>query len=125
MIIIDGVTYNIPVLLPMKRKAEFLDKYAERLENGSLVRELIGVFFNYELQFGSTTDAAEYARLWLKLTEPVEFHEVTVPDTDGTNYTFTAYFSGVGDELHHVKDARAFWRNLTVHFIAQLPTRTP
>lgn len=65
----------------------------------------------------------EYARLWDKLTEPVEFHEVTVPDEDG-DYTFTAYFSNVGDELLRKKAEKNYWKNLTVNFIAQKPART-
>lgn len=124
MITIDGTTYDVPVV-SMTRKAEFLDKYAERTEDGAMHRELIGVYFNYQIQFGSTTDTAVYAALWTKLTEPVEFHTVTVPDEDGINYTFTAYFSGVGDTLRRVKNSTAFWKSLTVNFIAQIPARTP
>lgn len=124
MIIIDGVTYNIPVIA-LNRKAEFLDKYAERTEDGVLHRELIGVYFNYQLQLGSTTSVVEYAALWNKLTEPVEFHMVTVPDEDGTDYTFEAYFSSVGDSMRKVKDAQVFWKSLTVNFIAREPARTP
>lgn len=122
MITIDGVTFDIPVIR-MTRKAEFLDKYAERTEDGVLHRELIGVYFNYQLQFGSTNDTAAYAALWLKLTEPEEFHTVIVPDEDG-DYTFTAYFSSVGDEIRRVKDSQAFFKSLTVNFIAKSPART-
>ena len=124
MIIIDGVTYQISVI-SLKRTAEFLDKYAERAEDGVLNRELIGVYFNYRLQFGRLNDTEAYAELWLKLTEPVEFHTVTVPDQDGSPVTFTAYFSNVSDELHKEIDAKTFWKNLTVNFIAKEPTRTP
>jgi hypothetical protein len=119
MIIIDGTTYDIPVL-SITRKADFLDKFAERTEDGVLHRELIGVYFNYQLQFGQTANVSEYAALWNKLTEAEEFHTVTVPDESG-DYTFTAYFSSVGDELRKTKDAVNFWRGLTVHFIAQSP----
>lgn len=79
--------------------------------------------FNYKLQFGPGLDRKEYARLWDKLTEPVEFHEVTVPDEDG-DYTFTAYFSNVGDELLRKKAEKNYWKNLTANFIAQKPART-
>lgn len=75
MIVIDGEQFKIDVL-SVKRSADFLDKYAERLANGHLRRELIGVYFNYKLQFGPGLDRKEYARLWDKLTEPVEFHGV-------------------------------------------------
>ena len=118
---IDGIGYKIDVL-SVKRTADFLDKYAERTENGDLERELIGVYFNYKLQLGPGVDRAEYARLWDKLTEPVEFHEVTVPDEDG-DYTFTAYFSNVADELLRKVAERNYWKNLTVNFIAKKPAR--
>lgn len=121
MVIIDGITYNVPVL-SIKRKADFLDKYANRNEDGDLLRKLIGVYFNYQLQLGSTTDTAEYARLWDKLTEPVEFHMVTVPDESGS-YTFKAYFSNVGDEVRKIQGAKNYWKNLTVNFIAKSPAR--
>lgn len=121
MLYIDGIGYKIDVL-SVKRTADFLDKYAERTENGDLERELIGVYFNYKLQLGHGVDRAEYARLWDKLTEPVEFHEVTVPDEDG-DYTFTAYFSNVADELLRKVAEKNYWKNLTVNFIAKKPAR--
>ena len=122
MLIIDGQTYRIPVL-SLKRKADFLDKYANRTEDGVLHRELIGVYFNYQLQLGSDVDRAEYARLWRKLTEPVEFHTVTVPDEAG-DYTFTAYFSNVGDEVRRIDGQKNYWKGLTVNFTAQAPARS-
>ena len=121
MLYIDGIGYKIDVL-SVKRTADVLDKYAERTENGDLERELIGVYFNYKLQLGPGIDRTEYARLWDKLTEPVEFHEVTVPDEDG-DYTFTAYFSNVADELLRKVAEKNYWKNLTVNFIAKKPAR--
>jgi len=123
-IVIDGTTFDIPVI-GIKRNAEFLDKFAERTEDGILHRELIGVYFNYSLEFGRTHNTTEYAALWEKLTEPEEFHTVTVPDLDATPLTFTAYFAGVADELRKDTTAKTFWKNLRVNFIAKEPTRTP
>ena len=122
MIVIDGGQYDVDAV-SLKRKADFLDKYAERTEDGDLKRELIGVYFNYELKFGPGADPAEYSRLWSKLTEAEEFHQVTVPDCEG-DYTFTAYFAGIADELMLKKAARNFWQNLTVTFTAKAPART-
>jgi hypothetical protein len=121
-IIIDGTTYAVPVL-SIKRTADFLDKYAERTEDGKLQRELIGVYFNYSIAFGRAASATEYAALWNKLTEATEFHTVTVPDESG-DYTFTAYFAGVSDEIRK-NSAENFWKNLVVNFIAQEPAGTP
>lgn len=122
-ITIDSITYDVPIL-SIRMKGDFLDKYAERTEDGVLHRELIGVYFNYEIQFGRTTDTSEYAALWQKLTEPTEFHTVTVPDEDG-DFTFTAYFSNVAAEIVKDKASAKFWKNLTANFIAQSPARTP
>ena len=122
MVVVDGSVYNIGVR-SLKRTADFLDKYAERLENGDLERELIGVYFNYQLELEPGFDRAEYSRFWKKLTEPVEFHTVTVPDEDG-DFTFTAYFSNVADELLLKRAERNYWKNLTVNFIAKSPART-
>lgn len=122
MITIDGESFDVPVV-SINRKADFLDKYAERTEDGVLHRELIGVYFNYQLQFGHTDDTAEYARLWEKLTEPEEYHSVVVPDAEGT-LTFTAYFSNVGDKLRRSRNASHFWKELTVNFIARSPARS-
>lgn len=121
MILIDGERYDIEVE-SINRTADFLDKYAERTESGDLERELIGVYFNYQLKFFSSGSRAEYARLWKKLTEPTEFHTVTVPDEDG-EYTFTAYFANVTDRLLLQKQEKYFWTDLTVNFIAKSPAR--
>lgn len=121
MIKIDGYTYNIPVI-SCTRRADFLDKYAERTEDGELHRELIGVYFNYQLKLGQTTDTSLYNSLWAKLTEPEEFHEIEVPDEWGS-VSFWAYFSNVGDELRKDKNGFVYWKNLTVNFIAKSPAR--
>ena len=121
MIVIDGVTYQAEVE-SVDRTADFLDKYAERTEDGTLERELIGVYFNYQLKL-HCLDRHEYARLWQKLTEPEEFHTVTVPDESG-DYTFTAYFSGVADRLLLKRGNRNYWTDLTVKFTAKAPART-
>lgn len=122
MIKIDGMTFNVPVL-DLTRSADFLDKFAKRTEDGGMQRELIGVYFNYQLKLGIAKDAAEYQRLWDKLTEPVEFHTVVVPGTVG-DYTFKAYFSNVKDKLLMKRQQRNYWQDLTVNFTAQVPARS-
>ena len=76
-IYIDGTYFNVP-LVSVKREAKVLDKYAEREEeSGDLMREIIGVYINYTMNFGTIDDDDLYETLWDKLTEPVDFHEVT------------------------------------------------
>lgn len=123
ILIIDNTTYEIPVI-SLKRRADFLDRFAERTANGVLHRDLIGVYFNYQLQLGFSSDTDEYQRLWEKLSEPSEFHTVTIPNEDGESLTFSAYFSNVGDELLKIKGEKVYWKNLTVNFISRRPSRT-
>jgi hypothetical protein len=123
-IIIDGDPFDVPVIA-LDESCDFLDKYAERTEDGILHRELIGCYFNQQIQFGAPTSTTELARLWLKLTEATEFHTVTVPDTDGSDFTFTAYFANVKRSLRKYTAAKTFWKTMTVNFIAQSPADTP
>lgn len=134
MIVIDNTSYDVPVVT-VRRKADFLDKYAERTEDGQLHRELIGVYFNYEIQFGISANTTQYQALWDKLTEPEEFHDITIIDTDGGEFAFTAYFANVADEYHRVianpaypgageEEYKSYFKNLTVNFISKSPART-
>lgn len=134
MIVIDNTSYDIPVV-SVKRRADFLDKYAERTEDGILHRELIGVYFNYEINFGISANTTNYQALWDKLTEPEEFHDITIIDTDGGEFAFSAYFSNVSDEYHRVipnpafgspgeEEYKSYFKNLTVNFISKAPART-
>lgn len=122
-IIIDSITYNVPIKV-LNRKADMLYKYAERTEDGNLKSELIGVYFNYDVQAGmSINNVADYAALWLKLTEPVETHTITLPDESGT-ITYDCYFAGIKDEVAK-EGTTNYFRNLTFSAIARGPARTP
>lgn len=123
MLVIDGEVFNVAIV-DLGRNAEFLNKSAERLGDGDLEKELLGVFVNYDLEIGMTRDAVEYARLWDKLTEPVEYHEITVP-TDIGDLTYTAYLSGVSDRVVRVTNGKTYWKGLKVRFISKKPTRKP
>lgn len=122
MIRIDSTDYNVPVT-SLRRIAEFKTRFSDMTEDGILRRKLVGVYFHYQLTLGATLDTAEYAALWDKLTEATEFHTVTVPDESG-DFTFTAYFDDVGDELLKIQNSKNYFNNLTVNFIAKAPTNT-
>ena len=121
MLIIDDVEFDVPIS-SLERSADFLDSFATRTENGDLKRKLIGVYFNYQLEFGYIADKDVYSALWKKLTEPKEFHTVTIYDQDGS-YTFTAYFSSISDKMIRKEGDRNIFTGLKVHFVAKLPAR--
>lgn len=123
-IYIDGAFFDVP-LVSVKREAKVLDKYAEREEEtGDLKRELLGVYLNFTMNFGTIDDDDLYERLFDKLTEPVDFHDVTLPSTK-KSYTFKCYVSSVSDEMEKIMDDTVKFKGLTCKYIAKAPWRTP
>lgn len=122
-ITIDGQFFDVP-LISLKRTADFLDKYAERTEDGDMKRELIGVYFNYQMAFGTINDDDTYERLFDKLTEPVEFHDFELPTTKG-KYSFRGYVSRVSDEVYKITGATAKYKGLQCRYIGKKPARVP
>jgi len=121
-IILDGMQYNIGVFIGIKEAADFLDKYANRTDDGDLKRELIGVYFNFSnIKFEPQTDSNydEFERLWNKLTEPEEFHTVKI-----ANFEFKAYFSSVSREIYDFRNNKAYRKDMTVNFTAKKPARS-
>lgn len=102
-IIVDGTYFDLP-MVSLKRSADFLDKYAERTEDGVLHRELIGVYYNFTLTVGASTafgETTDYDAFWDKMTEPAEFHDFELPSGNGV-YRFTGYISSVSDEYSKI-----------------------
>lgn len=124
-IMVDGIFFDIP-MVSLKRNADFLDKYAERNEEGDLLRELIGVYYNYTLTAGTSSDFGEtdYDAFWDKMTEPKEFHEISIPTKSGY-YVYTAYISSVSDEYKKIFNNEAEFAGFTCKFTAKSPARIP
>ena len=122
---VDGIHFDIP-MVSLKRNADFLDKYAERTEDGEMHRELIGVYYNYTLTAGTSSDFGDtdYDAFWDKMTEPAEFHEISLPTRDGY-YTFIGYISSVSDEYKRILSNEAEFTGFTCKFTAKRPARTP
>ncbi len=121
-IVIDSIVYNIGVYADIKEVADFLDKYANRTDDGDLKRELIGVYFNFsDIKFEPQTDSNydEFERLWNKLTEPEEFHDVKI-----ANFEFRAYFNNVSRVIYGYSNNRAYRKDMTVNFTAKKPARS-
>ena len=120
-IYIDGIFFDVP-LVSVKRSFDFLDKYAERTEDGDLKRELIGVYANYTMNFGVIDDDDTYEALVDKLTEPVEFHDFTLPSTK-SSYSFRGYVSSLSDEMLKIEKDTVKFKGLTCKYISKKPFR--
>lgn len=118
---IDGTYYRVPIL-SCKRSADFMWKYADRTEDGEHAGELLGIYFNYTLSFGQIVDVNDYNRLFAKLVEKREYHEVKMPSVDGSMFTYGAYFSKVSDEVKKSIKGKNIFMGLKVEFISKRPT---
>ena len=115
---IDNETFDVEIM-SIDMSADMLQKYAERTNEGRLHLELIGVYYNYEITFASGyNNPTEYARLWRKLTEPTEFHEVTLYDEAG-EYTQWGYFANTKHSISKVKSGVPYWKSLSTSFVAK------
>lgn len=122
---VDGTYFDIP-MVSLKRSADFLDKYAERTEDGELHRELIGVYYNYTMTAGSSDHFGDtdYDAFWEKMTEPVEYHEISLPTKRGS-YDFVAYISSVADEYQKILENDVVFKGFTCKMTARAPARRP
>lgn len=119
-LIIDGTEYPVAIT-QLKRRADILDKYAYRSEDGELHREVIGTYHNYDLQI-ACFNRHLYDTLFDVLSEPTAYHQVILPH-DGIQ--FRAYFSSVQDEILLVDDEGTTYKGLSCKCTAMVPRRRP
>lgn len=123
-LVIDGVSYNIP-LVSIKRTLDFLEKYAERTEDGDIKIETIGLYKNYQISIGTIDDAELYDKLLEHITDcENRFHHVMLPDAS-KQFDFYGYFSSISDEAEKVLDSGAVYKSLTWKMTSKKPTKTP
>lgn len=119
-IVIDGIEYPVAIT-QLKRRADILDKYAYRSEDGHLHREVIGTYHNYDMQI-ACFNREIYNNLFDVLSEPTAYHSVILPHDD---VQFNAYFSSVQDEIVLVDDEGTKYKGLSCKCTAMIPRRTP
>lgn len=123
-LIIDGVSYNIP-FVSIKRTMDFLEKYAERTEDGDIKIETIGLYKNYDITIGTIDDMELYDKLIEHITDcKNRFHKVILPDT-AKNFEFYGYFSSIKDEIEKILDDGTKFKGLAWKMTSKKPTKTP
>ena len=123
-LIIDGITYNIP-LISIKRNLDFLEKYAERSEDGDIKIETIGLYKNYTISIGLIEDAELYDQLIEHIKDcENRFHHVTLPDAS-KQFDFYGYFSSIKDEVEKVLETGAQYKGLSWKMTSKKPYKTP
>lgn len=125
-IIVDGITFNLP-LVSIKRKFDFLYKDgAGRTEDGVFHGELIGVYCNFTITVGKSSafDGTDYEEFVEKMSEPNEQHTFSIP-VKGGYYTFTGYLGSVSDEYEKILSDDTIFKGFTCNMVADKPARRP
>lgn len=122
-LIIDGITYNIP-MVSIQRTLDFLEKYAERTEDGDIHIESIGIYKNYTISIGTIDDPGLYDKLMDHISDcENRFHHVVLPDAS-KQFDFYGYFSSIKDEVEKVFDNGAQYKNLSWKMTSKKPFKT-
>lgn len=122
---VDGVNYDNIHITSLQRNAEVLDgPNATRTTSGSMVRDILGTFYNYSVEVDSDeASVAEYDALYEVLSAPEDCHVIVMPYGQ-TTLTFQAYVTKVADEIIHINDVEQRWGSMSFQFIAMRPQRT-
>lgn len=121
-IYIDSLKYEVPVL-SCDCKPNTLWKYAERTEDGIHNGEILGVYFNYTIECGNIVSQEEYKSLLNKLTEPVEYHHVKLPNQYGDMVDMEVYFSVESYAVKESINGVNVFKGLKFECICRRPTR--
>lgn len=121
-LIIDDVHYNIP-FASVKRTFDFLEKYANRTEDGDIKIETIGGYQNYSIKIGTVDDSEEYEKLYKHITDVENrFHHVEIPDIKKP-FSFYGYFSSITDEMEKILENDVEYKSLSWKMTSKKPTR--
>lgn len=124
---IDNKTYSVFVPVNgLKRSFQILDgDNAGRTLSGRMGRDIIGTFYNYELQIEpDKKNLADYDSLYQVISDPSKDSHIIVMPYGQETLTFEAYVTSGQDSLSRVKNNKKYWQGLTVQFIAMEPQRT-
>ena len=121
---VDGKKYNV-LVTSLTRNFQVLDgENAERTLSGTMIRDIIGTFYNYEMKLMPMVGKyGDYDALYQVLSAPQDSHSVVLPYGQGT-MSFRAYVTAGQDNLIRKKPGEAYWTGLSVQFIAMAPQRT-
>ena len=125
-ITMDGVTYAHIRVMKLTRSFAVLDgENAGRVISGTMQRDIIGTYYNYQAEvLADPTAREEYDSFYYAISAPVDSHTLVVPFAQAT-LTFQAYVTQGQDDLMVMEENANRWGNLSFSFIAMAPQRTP
>lgn len=125
VVTIDSQTFAVGVS-KIARRAVIQDGQNEgTAKDYSWIRDVAGTLYTYVLYFdvANGLSPTDYDTLYYLLSEPVEFHTLTVPFGQST-ITFSAGIQDVNDQMVVMDDGN-IWGSLSITFKPQAPQRLP
>jgi len=84
--------------------------------SGKAIRDILGTGYSYSMTFRpDPAHLTDYDSLYILLSEPVDYHEVTFPYGQST-LTFKAKVKSASDELEYNMSGSNYWKGLSVTF---------
>ena len=120
-ITIDGVFFDVP-FTTISRQVEIVDKFNKLTQDGTYRREILGVYYDYEVAFGYIDNGTNYLLLFDKLTEKVENHTVIIPGVNG-DFEFTAQITSISDQIQKITTTDVKMSALKCTFKAVSPVK--
>jgi hypothetical protein len=122
---LDGKEYKGVIVMALERSFQVLDgENSGRSQNGTMIRDIIGTYYNYTLELDTTEATAEqYDELYEAISAPVAYHTLVVPYGQNT-LAFDAYVTSGTDNLLRMDEINK-WSGISVKFIAMKPQRYP
>lgn len=127
--VIDGIGYSSDkiVIKSITRNFEILDgENAGRTASGRMIRDIIGTFYNYSMTFkAKSIKPEEYETLFEILSQPVDFHQISLPFGNKTITQKMYVTSGSDNLIRFKKDGENTFGEISVNFISEKPFRIP
>lgn len=115
MIIIDNETFDVGII-DIKRKAKIEKQELGTTQDGINHVVAVGTRFDYVVTFATKKmNVSEYNRLYEVLTNPVDYHNVTMPYND-TTISFKASISSADDSIVANYNNFRKWSSLQITF---------
>lgn len=122
MITIDNTNFEVGIVKITRKPSISADSLGTTMD-GRKHYNINGTYIDYDVQFNTRAlNVAQYDELYEKITEPVEYHTVTLPYGQDT-ITFIAKLKAGNDSLVHNFTNLKKWGGLTVTFEALEPQK--
>lgn len=123
--LLNGIPYNVRVQKLVRKFSVQDTNKSGRTQSGSMYRDIIGTFYNYEMVIemrGNDREALD--AIWEAISQPKKSHVCVFPYGQKM-LTQNMYVTSGEQELLELAETGAYWGEITISFIAMTPKVRP